>query len=62
MEQHSWIFPNFKKSILFNSLRLLRFLIDKIINKNNNRKIKTDYILSYGEQLKKNLLITMPNI
>ena len=52
MEQHSWIYPNFKKNILFNSFRLLRFLINKIINKNNNRKIKTDYILSYGEQLK----------
>ena len=57
IKQHSWIFPNLKKDFFLNSLRLFKYLINKIffINKNLNElnNIKSDYILSFGEKNKK---------
>ncbi len=59
IKQHSWISPNLKKYFFLNSLRLFKYLINKIffINESLNElnNIKSDYILSFGDQMKKKM-------
>ena len=53
IKQHSWIFPNFKKDLFLNSLKVLKYLFNRIFFLSRTYNIKSDYTLSFGEKIKK---------
>ena len=53
ISEHSWIFPNLKKSFFLNIFRIIKFITRRLFFSNGVEKTQFNHVLTFGEVKKK---------